>query len=33
MFELWHRNFLETFRTADLAQQRDHATSMRGGMG
>jgi asparagine synthase (glutamine-hydrolysing) len=33
MFELWHRNFLETFRTADLSQQLDHATSMRGGMG
>ncbi len=33
MFELWHRNFLETFRTADFGQQLDHAASVRGGIG
>jgi asparagine synthase (glutamine-hydrolysing) len=33
MFELWHRNFLERFRTADLGQPLDHAVSLRGGIG
>lgn len=33
MFELWHRNFLATFRTANLDGQLDHAASLRGRMG
>jgi asparagine synthase (glutamine-hydrolysing) len=33
MFELWHRNFLERFRTTDLGLQLDHAVSLRGEMG
>ena len=33
MFELWHRNFLERFRTTDLGSQLDHAVSLRGEMG
>src|SRR5580704_7370970 len=32
MFELWHRNFLESFKTRDWAQQPDHAT-LPGGAG
>jgi asparagine synthase (glutamine-hydrolysing) len=32
MFELWHRNFLESFKTRDWAQQPDHA-SLLGGTG
>jgi asparagine synthase (glutamine-hydrolysing) len=33
MFELWHRNFLESFATADAAQQLDHAAALRGALG
>src|SRR5215813_1133301 len=33
MFELWHRNYLETFRTAEFDQQLQHATALRGEIG
>ena len=33
MFELWHRNFLERFRTENLGQPLDHAISLPGGIG
>jgi asparagine synthase (glutamine-hydrolysing) len=32
MFELWHRNFLESFRSVGFGQL-DHATAVRGGAG
>jgi asparagine synthase (glutamine-hydrolysing) len=33
MFEMWHRNFLENFQSADWREQLEHATSMRGAIG
>ncbi len=33
MFEMWHRNFLESFQSADWREQLEHATSMRGEIG
>jgi asparagine synthase (glutamine-hydrolysing) len=33
MFELWHRNFLESFQSANWRQQLEHATSLRGVIG
>jgi asparagine synthase (glutamine-hydrolysing) len=33
MFELWHRNYLEIFRTAEFDQQLQHATALRGEIG
>jgi asparagine synthase (glutamine-hydrolysing) len=33
MFELWQRNYLETFRTAEFDQQLQHATALRGEIG
>jgi asparagine synthase (glutamine-hydrolysing) len=33
MFEMWHRNFLENFQSADWRGQLEHATSMRGVIG
>jgi asparagine synthase (glutamine-hydrolysing) len=33
MFEMWHRNFLENFRSANWRGQLEHATLMRGAIG
>jgi asparagine synthase (glutamine-hydrolysing) len=33
MFEMWHRNFLENFQSADWREQLEHATAMRGAIG
>jgi asparagine synthase (glutamine-hydrolysing) len=33
MFEMWHRNFLENFQSADWREQLEHATTMRGALG
>jgi asparagine synthase (glutamine-hydrolysing) len=33
MFEMWHRNFLETFQSADWRGQLEHAASVRGAIG
>ena len=33
IFELWHRNFLETIRTANVPPLVDNALSLRGEMG
>jgi asparagine synthase (glutamine-hydrolysing) len=33
MFEMWHRNFLETFQSADWRGQLEHATLIRGAIG
>jgi asparagine synthase (glutamine-hydrolysing) len=33
MFEMWHRNFLENFQSADWREQLEHATTMRGAIG
>jgi asparagine synthase (glutamine-hydrolysing) len=33
MFEMWHRNFLEKFQSANWRGQLEHATLMRGAIG
>jgi len=33
MFEMWHRNFLENFQSANWRGQLEHATLMRGAIG